>query len=155
LAAELPEAEVWATDVDDTALAVAGANLAGLGLAATRVRLARGVWYEALPRTLRERLAVIVSNPPYVAESEYAALPAEIRDHEPRLALVPGPRGTEALEVLVDGARRWLTPGGALVLELAPHQAGPLAERAAAAGYRQVGVRADLTGRDRVLVARS
>jgi release factor glutamine methyltransferase len=155
LAAELPEAEVWATDADADALAVASANLAGAGLMATRVRLTQGLWYEALPDALRGRLVVIVSNPPYVAQAEYAALPAEVREHEPRAALVPGPRGSEALEHLLDGAPGWLGPGGALVLEMAPHQAGPLSERAAAIGYREVEVRADLSGRERVLVARS
>ncbi|MDQ3944243.1 MAG: peptide chain release factor N(5)-glutamine methyltransferase [Actinomycetota bacterium] len=155
LATELPEAEVWGTDADPGALDVASANLAGLGVAATRVRLAQGLWYEALPEALRGRLVVIVSNPPYVAEAEYATLPVEVRDHEPRTALVPGPRGTEALEHLLDGAPGWLAPGGAVVLEMAPHHATPLSERAAAIGYRQVEVRADLTGRDRVLVART
>lgn len=154
LVAELPEAEVWATDADAGALAVAGANLAAVGLAATRVRLAQGLWYEALPEALRGRLVVIVSNPPYVGEAEYATLPAEVRDHEPRAALVPGPRGTEALEELLDGAPGWLAPEGAVVLEMAPHQAAPLAERARLIGYRQVEVRPDLAGRDRVLVAR-
>jgi release factor glutamine methyltransferase len=154
LVAELPEAEVWATDADAGALAVAGANLAAVGLGAIRVRLAQGLWYEALPEALRGRLVVIVSNPPYVAEAEYATLPAEVRDHEPRTALVPGPRGTEALEQLLDGAPGWLAPGGALVLEMAPHQAPALSERAAAVGYRQVEVRSDLAGCDRVLVAR-
>jgi len=154
LVTELPEAEVWATDADADALHVAGANLVGVGQAATRVRLAQGLWYEALPQALRERLVVIVANPPYVAEAEHAALPAEVRDHEPRSALVPGPRGTEALEHLLDGAPRWLAPGGALVLEMAPHHAAALTQRAQEIGYRQVEVRPDLTGRDRVLVAR-
>jgi release factor glutamine methyltransferase len=154
LAAELPEAAVWGTDADPGALAVAGANLAGLGLAATRVRLAAGVWYEALPDELRGRLRVIVSNPPYVAEAEFAGLSPEIRDHEPRAALVPGPAGTEALETLVDGGLPWLEPGGALVLELAPHQAAGLTDRACSAGYDGVTVHPDLAGRQRVLVAR-
>ncbi|MGH8975467.1 MAG: N5-glutamine methyltransferase family protein, partial [Acidimicrobiia bacterium] len=155
LAAELPEAEVWATDAEAAALAVASANLAGAGLMATRVRLTQGLWYEALPDALRGRLVVIVSNPPYVAQAEYAALPAEVREYEPRAALVPGPTGSEALEHLLDGAPRWLAPGGALVLEMAPHQATALSERAAAIGYREVEVRPDLCGRERVLVARS
>jgi release factor glutamine methyltransferase len=153
LAAELPEALVWATDASAEALAVARANLAGLGLAATRVRLAQGMWYEALPQELRGRLRVIVSNPPYVAEAEYGGLPAEVRDHEPREALVAGPTGRECLEGLIDGALAWLEPGGAVVLEIAPHQAAVLADRAGGAGYEQVEVHADLSGRDRVLVA--
>ena len=154
LAAELPDAEVWATDRSPEALAVAGANLAAVGLAATRVRLAEGVWYEALPGALRGRLRVIVSNPPYVAESEHGTLPVEVRDHEPYAALVAGPAGTEAIDVLVGAGLGWLEPGGALVMEIAPHQAVTGAERATRAGFVDVEVRADLAGRDRVLVAR-
>ena len=154
LVAELPEAEVWATDASPSAVAVARANLAAVGLAATRVRLVEGMWYEALPEDRRGRLRVIVSNPPYVAEAEWAALDREVRDHEPRDALVAGPTGCECLEALVDGGLEWLEPGGALVLELAPHQAGLLSARARAAGYETVEVRPDLAGRPRVLVAR-
>src|SRR4051812_25399263 len=70
LARELPDAEVWATDASDDALAVARANLAGVGSAATRVRLAGGSWFDALPSELRGSVRVLVSNPPYVAEHE-------------------------------------------------------------------------------------
>jgi len=126
LAAELPEAEVWATDVSPAALAVARANLAAVGPAASRVHLAEGMWYEALPSGLRGRLRVIVSNPPYVTEAEFAGLPPEVRDHEPTGALVAGPTGRESLEHLVAGGLDWLEPGGALVLEIAPDQAAAL-----------------------------
>ena len=155
LAAELPEAEVWATDRAPEVLAVAGANLTAIGAAAARVRLAEGVWYEALPDTLRGRLRVIVSNPPYVAEQEYADLPGEVRDHEPRGALVAGPSGTEAIDALLDGGLDWLEPDGSLVIELAPHQASGIAARARRAGYASVEVHRDLAGRDRILVARA
>lgn len=155
LAIELPEAEVWATDQDPGALAVASANLASIGLAATRVRLAEGSWYDALPADHRGRFRVIVSNPPYVSEAEYAALSPEVRDHEPRRALVPGPTGEEALAHLVDGALPWLEHGGALVLELAPSQAEPLRQRALSRpGWSSAEVHADLAGRPRALVAR-
>jgi release factor glutamine methyltransferase len=153
LAAELPEVEVWATDTSPEALAVARANLAGIDRAAARVHLALGMWYEALPTGLRGRLRVIVSNPPYVTEAEFAGLPPEVRDHEPVGALVAGPTGRESLEHLLAGGLDWLEPGGALVLELAPDQAGPLRASATALGYVDVAVHADLTGRDRVLVA--
>jgi release factor glutamine methyltransferase len=154
LAAELPGAEVWATDVDPAALAVARANLAAVGPAAVRVRLVEGMWYEALPAGLRGRLRVIVSNPPYVAEAEFPDLPPEVRDHEPAGALVAGPSGRECLESLLGGGLDWLEPGGALVLELAPHQAGVLRKTALAGGYDEASVHRDLAGRDRVLVAR-
>ncbi|MEW6476475.1 MAG: peptide chain release factor N(5)-glutamine methyltransferase [Actinomycetota bacterium] len=155
LAAELPQAEVWATDVSPAALAVARANLAAVGpSAASRVHFAEGMWYEALPAPLQGRLHVIVSNPPYVTEAEFAGLPTEVRDHEPTGALVAGPTGRESLEQLVAGGLPWLAPGGALVLELAPHQAAPLRATAEAAGYDAVAVHRDLAGRERVLVAR-
>ena len=96
LASELPDAEVWATDVSDDALAVARANLAGVGSVATRVRLERGSWFEALPPELRGALRLVVSNPPYVAEHEVVELPADVADWEPRDALVSGPSGLEA-----------------------------------------------------------
>lgn len=152
---EVPGAEVWGTDASPAALEVARANLAAVSpAAASRVHLAEGMWYEALPGALRGRLTVIVSNPPYVTEAEYAGLAPEVRDHEPGSALVAGPTGRECLEHLVAGGLEWLAPGGALVLELAPDQAAPLRAAAAAAGYEAVAVERDLAGRDRVLVAR-
>ena len=155
LAAELPEADVWATDRSAEALAVARANLGAVNpSAASRVHFAEGMWYEALPGGLRGRLRVIVSNPPYVTEAEFAGLPAEVRDHEPAMALVAGPTGRESLEHLVAGGLDWLETGGALVLELAPVQAEPLRAAALEVGYTAVAVHADLAGRDRVLVAR-
>lgn len=155
LAAELAQAEVWATDASPAALDVARANLAALDpSAASRVSFAEGMWYEALPTRLRGRLSVIVSNPPYVTEAEFADLPAEVRDHEPAGALVAGPTGRESLEHLVAGGLDWLAPGGALVLEMAPGQAGPLRAAAEGAGYEALAVHRDLAGRERVLVAR-
>ncbi|HEY3671352.1 MAG TPA: peptide chain release factor N(5)-glutamine methyltransferase [Acidimicrobiia bacterium] len=155
LARELPDAVVWATDASDDALVVARANVAGVGSAATRVRVARGSWYDALPSELRGELRVIVSNPPYVAEHEVTDLPRDVAEWEPRAALVSGPTGYEALEALIADAPAWLDPaGGALVLELAPHQADRAHELATGAGFDDVRVDRDLVGRARVLVAR-
>ncbi len=154
LASALRDAEVWATDVSTDALAVARANLAGAGAAATQVRLAQGDWFDALPDALRGRLRLVVANPPYVTEGELDALAPEIARHEPRVALVSGPTGLEAIERIVADAPEWLDPGGALVCELAPQQRDAAIERVRAAGFEHADVRADLTGRDRVLVAR-
>ncbi|HEX3393110.1 MAG TPA: peptide chain release factor N(5)-glutamine methyltransferase [Acidimicrobiales bacterium] len=154
LAAEVPGARVWATDASPEALAVARANLAGLGSgAATRVRLVEGDWWEALPDELRGTVDLVVSNPPYVAADEQ--LPAEVADWEPGSALRAGPTGLEALEVVVGGAPTWLRRPGALVAEVAPHQAQAAATMAVDAGFDDVEVRPDLTGRPRALVARS
>jgi release factor glutamine methyltransferase len=153
LASELPDAEVWGTDVSEDALAVARANLAGTGLPSTRVRLARGSWYDALPTMLRRRLRLVVSNPPYVAESELADLPGELH-HEPRAALVSGATGMESIEQLAREAPAWLEASGTFVCEIAPHQAEAATKVSTSAGFEEVLVRPDLAGRDRVLVAR-
>ncbi|MGH9156861.1 MAG: peptide chain release factor N(5)-glutamine methyltransferase [Acidimicrobiales bacterium] len=155
LAVEARPAEVWATDASAEALAVARANLVGLGgLAATGVRLVEGDWFAALPVELAGRIDVIVSNPPYVAEGEVAALPPEVAEWEPRGALVAGPGGLEQVQVIVTGAPRWLAPHGSLVVEVAPHQAAAASALARAAGFADIDIRPDLAGRLRTLVAR-
>lgn len=155
LAAALPDAEVWATDCSPNALAVARANLAGMGHAATRIRLAEGDWFDALPGDLHTSFELIVSNPPYLAERELADLPPEVAHYEPVGALVSGPSGLEAIERLVAGSTEYLTPGrGTLVLEIAPHQAVAARALAEGAGFADVLVEHDLAGRERVLVAR-
>jgi release factor glutamine methyltransferase len=153
LDAELPDVVVWATDVSPDALDVARANIAGC--AATRVRTSAGSWFDALPDMLRGRFELVVSNPPYVAESEVAGLPGAVADYEPRAALVSGPTGREALEYLLAHARDWLVPDGVLVCELAPHQADAMIEQARSFDYVDAFVRTDLAGRPRVLVARA
>ncbi len=152
LAASLPDAEVWATDASDLALAVARANVAAAGSIATRVRVADGSWFDALPPEVRGRLLLVVSNPPYIAEDE--VLPPSVLEWEPADALFSGPTGLEAIEYLIATAPEWLDPAGTLVLELAPHQADHAIGRAREAGFIDVSVRPDLSGHARALVAR-
>jgi release factor glutamine methyltransferase len=155
MAAEGKRGEVWATDESADALAVARANLAGLGgRAAARVRLVEGSWWSALPDELRGEVALAVSNPPYVSSAEMASLPAEVAAWEPRSALEAGPTGLEDLGAIVAEAPDWLAPAGVLVVELAPHQASAVERMATKAGFADVDLRPDLAGRERVLVAR-
>ncbi len=154
IAAERDWTEVWATDRSSEALEVARANLAGIGRHATRVALAKGSWFEALPAELRGTLDLVVSNPPYVAEAEAAVLDESVRAWEPVEALVPGPTGLEAIEHLVGEAPRWLADGGTLVVEIGAAQGSDAAALAIEAGFEAVEVRPDLPGRDRTLLAR-
>jgi release factor glutamine methyltransferase len=155
IVAERTRAEVWATDDSEDALAVAGANLAGLaGFAATRVRLCRGSWWSALPAELAGTVDLVVSNPPYVSTGEMGELNREVLDWEPRMALEAGLTGLEAVNEILVSAPRWLRSDGVAVLEIAPHQASEAAAAARTAGFADVEVRRDLAGRDRTLVAR-
>ncbi len=150
--------EVWATDVSPGALELMEENLAALAEhdpgAARRVHVARGSWFEALPPGLAGEVHLVVSNPPYVSAAEWEALDPEVRDHEPAGALVPGPTGLEAIEVLLDRSRCWLAPGASLVVELAPGQAVAGAQRAMELGYVETAVLDDFAGRHRILVTR-
>ena len=152
LAAALPDAEVWATDASEDALAVARANVAAAGTIATRLRVGAGSWFDALPPAVRGRLLLVVSNPPYIADHE--VLPESVLDWEPAGALFSGPTGLEAIEHLIATAPEWLDPAGTLVLELAPHQAERAVTRAREAGFVDVSVRPDLAGHQRALIAR-
>jgi release factor glutamine methyltransferase len=153
LALEMPRARVWGTDRSEEALAVARANLSGMGASvATRVRLSAGDWFAALPPNLAGQVDLIVANPPYIAADE--VLPAEVADWEPAGALVAGPTGLEAVAEIVARAPAWLRRPGVLVVEIAPHLAAAASELAEAAGFDHVDVRPDLAGRLRALVGR-
>lgn len=152
LAAERTGLSVWATDVSSDAIAVATANLAGLGSAAARVRVVQGDWFDALPSELQGVIDVVVSNPPYVAEND--DLPPEVAEWEPRDALIAGPSGLEAIDRIVRDAPAWLRHHGALVLEIGETQGGSVRSLATDAGFTVVDVESDLAGRPRVLVAR-
>ncbi len=152
LAFEHATVEVWATDASADALDIARANLVGIGRHARRVRLEHGDWFAALADDLAGTFDLVVSNPPYVAADE--ELPEVVRAWEPAGALVPGPTGLEAYEVIVAEARRWLRPTGSLVLEIGAAQAAALRALAAAHGWADVEVHPDLAGRDRAVVLR-
>jgi release factor glutamine methyltransferase len=137
--------------VSADALAVARANLAGLGRAGGRVRLVQGDWFSGLERALAGTIDVVVANPPYIAADE--ELPSEVADWEPTAALVAGPTGREALEAIVAAAPDWLAGDGVLVLETAPDQAPAVAALARRVGFARAIVHPDLTGRLRAVVA--
>ena len=153
IALEAPQSRVWATDVSDGAIEVARANLAGLGtLAASRVRIARGSWFGALSPVLKRDVDLVVSNPPYIGDEE--DLPAEVEDWEPAAALRAGATGLEAIATVIDEAPAWLVEGGVVVIEIGPHQAMASVRMAVERGFPDVETRLDLTGRERMLVAR-
>ncbi len=153
---------VWATDADTDALALAAANRDRVTAAeppvAVRVVLAAGDWFAAVPAELRGQIDLVVSNPPYVTAAEWPDLSREVRQ-EPHRALVAaagsdGTPGLAAVEAVLVGAAAWLARPGAVVVELAPHQAAAAVDVARRAGFVDVDVARDLAGRDRAVVGR-
>ena len=150
LATEGRFARIVATDVSAEALEVAEANAARVCPGHTpEFRL--GNLFEAVAG---ERFDVIVSNPPYIAEPEYAALDPGVRDFEPRVALVSGPDGLAHTRAILEGAGDYLMPGGLVALEVDSRRAEPSAGLARTAGFRQVQVERDVFDRPRFLLVR-
>ena len=151
---EHPTVRVVAVEVAEEARTLAEENRATLPpAAATRLEVRAGSWYEPLA-DLAGAVDVVVSNPPYLAAAEWPALDAVVREFDPYGALVAGPTGLEGIEAVLAGAPGVLAPGGAVVVELAPDQAGAAVELARCQGARAAEVRPDLAGRPRCLVAR-
>ena len=150
LAAFYPEAAVTAVDVSADALALAAENAGRLGLAG-RLRLLASDWFAGL--AAGERFDLIVANPPYLSDTETAAAPPEVREHEPRVALSAGADGRAELARIIGGAPAHLAERGLLAVETGLGQHAALQSAAAAAGLGQSESRRDLTGRERYFLA--
>lgn len=117
LAKELPQARIVATDTAMKALKLAKLNVSRQKI--SNIIFSRGSLFSALPRLrLEGKCDFIVSNPPYVSEEEWPKLDIEIREHEPKSALVAGKSGLEVINKLIQGAPPYLKPGGCLLLEI-------------------------------------
>ena len=148
LAKQLPTARIFATDNSPAALEVARANAARLELT-SRIdfRLT-----DLLDGISPSSLDLVVSNPPYVGESEEDSVQLEVRKFEPRRAVFAGPSGLEVIERLIPAAHLVLRPGRRLVLEIS----GTIAERVRSllSKWTEVEIRNDLQGIARVALAR-
>jgi release factor glutamine methyltransferase len=145
LADERPDARVVAADASADALALARENARRTGLVG-RVELVHGRLFAGLAGPFD----LVASNPPYVSEAELPSLEPEVRDWEPREALV----GEGVTEAIAAGAREVLAPGGAVVLETAGGRAGEVAALLQGLGYDGVRVTPDLTGTGRIAEGR-
>jgi release factor glutamine methyltransferase len=164
LAKELPVAQVFATDISSTALAVARRNAQRLGFSERITFLESNLFDAFSPLADRHLLALseaegplsfdlVISNPPYIAKKEKAALPIEVRDHEPPAALYGGEEGYELYGRLIPEAARHLKPGGLLVLELGHDSLPAVRPLLEAPEWTNLLVTNDLAGIPRVLSA--
>ena len=151
LAAERPDAILVATDLSAAALVVARENASRLDLA-DRVRFVRADLLDAF-RSGAPPFDLVVSNPPYVHDTEWRDLAPEVRDHDPRSALVPEGGVAALYGRLLAGAARVLRPGGAVAVEVGAGQSAAVAAQAAEAGFQFPRTLRDLQEIPRVVVA--
>ena len=153
VAAERPDAEVFAADVSPDARAVAAGNADRLGLGVTFVQA------DALRPSFADEVPpafdLVISNPPYVPDAERPGLQREVRDHEPGLALfVPDDDPLVFYRALAGHAERLLRPGGWLVAETHADHGAAVAHLWAGAGLADAAILPDLARRDRIAIAR-
>jgi release factor glutamine methyltransferase len=149
LLSELPEATGLGIDHSAAALALAERNAKRLGLSG-RSRFRAGHWGE----NLEERFDLIVSNPPYVTENAWTGLQPEIREFEPKAALVAGPDGLAAYRALAPDCAQLLAPDGLCALEIGYGQGEGVTEILRRHRLQVTKHYPDLAGIERCLVAR-
>ena len=152
LAVARPRWTITASDSSPAALSVAATN-ADRHQATGRIRFVESDFARP-PASWEGAFDAVVSNPPYIAEAEWRGLDPEVRDHEPKGALVPGATGEEAYAAIAPAAFRTLVAGGLLALELGWTSERAVRALVAEAGFREVAVRPDFQGISRVLTAR-
>lgn len=148
VAAQLPLIRVTATDISMAALAVARGNAARHGVR-ERLRFLQADLLNGI--RIRGGFQAILSNPPYVPDDQFEDLPDEVRKGDPKVALVPGPRGIECYPVLAKGAMNLLAAGGSLMVETGAGQADTVAGMFRQSGLTDVHVVHDLAGKGRVV----
>lgn len=152
LALALPGAEVYAADISDAALAVAAENFQQLG---AKVTLRKADALNGLETIFPKRFDAIVSNPPYVPESDRAAMHPNVRDHEPALALfVPDGDRIRFYRAIAQAGRRMLAPGGRLWFEIYEHAADEVVRMLGGEGYTDTEVFRDLFDKPRMVCSR-
>ena len=149
MATEVPHARVWAVENSPEAFPWTRRNVDEVG--AENLELVFGDLATALPE-LDGRVAVVISNPPYVPAAEIPVDP-EVHLHDPVAALYGGPDGLDVVRVLSRRASELLHPGGVLVIEHAETQSAPIASILAGDGWRAIAHHRDLTSRDRATTA--
>jgi release factor glutamine methyltransferase len=151
IARAIPACTVYAVDLSPEALAIARTNVETYGLE-NQIHLLQGAWFSPLPRDVR--LNALVSNPPYIPTKLVEELAAEVRCHEPRLALDGGMDGLQSIHVLIQEAPRFLKPGGFWGIEVMLGQADSVISFLEKTGdYEHVGSVNDLAGIARFVTA--
>lgn len=151
LLSERPNARGLGVDLSAAALKVAAGNAAALGLEG-RAEFRQSDWGRGLDGT-EGRFDMILANPPYVADDEFAALEPEVSRFEPRLALSGGPDGLDCYRSLAPQIGPLLAPGGGAFIETGAAQAGAVSALFEENGLAVTSIHADLCGRPRVVEA--
>jgi release factor glutamine methyltransferase len=146
LLAELPKARAIAVDQSQEALKVAKDNAWKIGVE-DRIVFAQSNWFSEVIGSFD----LIISNPPYIPESNIPDLSKEVRLYDPMAALVGGKDGLDPYRLIIPQSKTFLKPDGMLVFELGQGQDGDVAEMLRQSGFEKIFVKKDLAGISRVV----
>ena len=152
LAHELPNAQIFATDISPAACALALHNAESLGLS-DRLSVLEGNLGSALPADLKGRVELLISNPPYIPSGVLASMDAEVVDYEPALALDGGDDGLDIFRRILVVAQDFLCPAGIMAVELFEESLENAAQLSRDAGFQNVRIATDLAKKPRILIA--
>jgi release factor glutamine methyltransferase len=153
LARVLLNIQIYGVDLSSEALNIASVNVSRLNLLG-RINLSQGSWWSSLGH-LKGKVAVMISNPPYIPAQEVLLLQPEVVNHEPHLALDGGFDGLDAIRLLVDTAPDYLQPGGIWLIEMMAGQGNDVVDLLTHQGsYVDIQIINDLAGLDRFVLAK-
>lgn len=155
IAKNVEDVQVAATDISDAALKVAAENIEKLKLT-EQVQLLCGDLFDPIIEGLDEaRFDLIVSNPPYVSESEYESLEKNVKEYEPAHALLAGADGLDVYRRIVEKADDFLKPDGALMMEIGYAQGPAIRKLLEASGvFKTITIVKDFANNDRIAIAK-
>jgi release factor glutamine methyltransferase len=154
IARNFANCKIIATDISDTALAIAEKNIIKHGLQ-NRIKLLKGDLFEpVIPGLGPTKFDLITANPPYVSESEYEKLAKNVKDFEPKSALTSGPDGLDLIKRIISDSKQFLKPYSSLMFEIGNEQGQAVRKLIEAAGYfENVTIEKDNQNLDRLAVA--
>lgn len=150
LLSEWPDASGLGTDISEKALAIAGENANAINVA-SRATLRQSDWFENVDGLFD----LIVSNPPYITQSEMAELSKDVHDFEPHLALTPGGDGLGAYRIIAASLSKFLAPNGHAFFEIGKDQGADVVQIFEQNGFANPSIHQDLNGHERVVAVRS
>ncbi len=155
IAKNFPDADIIATDISDAALNVAAKNVEKHQLG-DRIKLLCGDLFEPLvPHLDVDKFDLIVCNPPYVSSAEFEKLDKNVKDYEPKLALLAGDDGLDTYRRIVEKVDTFLKPDAALMLEIGFTQGKAIKELLEQAGtFAEIKIEKDPNGNDRIAIAK-
>jgi len=154
IAKNFPDASIIATDISSAALGIAASNIEKHNLKERITLLCGDLFDPLIPRLEVRKFDLIVCNPPYVSAPEFEALGSNVKDYEPKLALLAGTDGLDIYRRIIKDADRFLKPGAALMLEIGYAQGPAVRELLEQSGAsHQIKIEKDFHDNDRIVTA--